>query len=76
MDARVVHAGFAKAVEFFGSQADLARALGVTPQAVTQWRERGFSPRSAVKLDRITAGALPAREMAADEEAHQHDEAA
>jgi DNA-binding transcriptional regulator YdaS (Cro superfamily) len=76
MDARAVHPGFAKAVEFFGSQANLARALGVTPQAVIQWRERGFSPRSAVKLDRITGGKLPARDLAAADEAHTHDEAA
>lgn len=66
---QALHPGFMRAVQHFGTQADLARALGITPQAVAQFRFSGFSAKSAVKLDRLTGGALPAAEMAAFDEA-------
>lgn len=69
MDARAVHPGFAKAVEFFGSQADLARALGVTAQYVSQCKEAGFSADSAIALEKITDGAIRAVEVVRDKAA-------
>lgn len=44
-------------VEYFHSNRAIAKVLGVTPQAVGQWRDI-VPERVALKLERITNGAL------------------
>jgi transcriptional regulator with XRE-family HTH domain len=49
-----------QAIKLFGSTSELARALGICPQAVSQWREGAIDePRvSQVKLRAIELGLL------------------
>ena len=52
---------FEKVVEHFGSQANLARELGVTRQAITLWKVLGaIPPGNAVEIERITNGKFKA----------------
>lgn len=45
------------AVDFFGSQKAIAKALGISDQAVSQWT--GLIPKgSALELEKLTNGAL------------------
>lgn len=48
------------AVKHFGQKIDLAKALGVSPAAVTQWPEDGIPMRRQYELERITDGQLKA----------------
>lgn len=54
-----------QAIAHFGSVAALARALGITSQAVYQWGAE-VPPRRAFELERITSGALRAPLVAKD----------
>ena len=46
---------FEKVVEHFGSQANLARELNVTRQAITLWKVSGFIPSgNAVEIERTS----------------------
>ncbi|MDG9671848.1 Cro/CI family transcriptional regulator [Hahella aquimaris] len=46
-----------EAVDYFGNQANLAKALGIAPAAVYQWGD--FIPElRAFQLERITNGKL------------------
>ena len=48
-----------KVIEYFGSQAETARALNVKPQAVNQWRDKGMLPIGrAYQVQVITGGDL------------------
>ena len=49
------------AIRYFGTAASLARAIGVTTQAIGNWRRRGFVPRaSALEIEQATNGQCPA----------------
>lgn len=49
------------AIRYFGTAASLARAIGVTTQAIGNWRRRGFVPRaSALEIELATDGQCPA----------------
>jgi len=52
-----------RASQHFGSQAALARALGVTPMAVSQWKKRGIPPWQAVAIEHLTQGAIGRKEL-------------
>lgn len=47
---------FEKVIEWFGSQADLARAAGVTRGAVAQWAYNGIPPHRAIQIEALTDG--------------------
>ncbi len=49
----------AAVVAHFGSVAETARALGITPGAVSQWPDE-IPARRALQLERITRGKLKA----------------
>jgi len=50
---------------YFGSYTKVAIALEITPQAINEWRVRGKIPAlSAVKIERVTKGAIKAIELA------------
>lgn len=50
---------YAAAIEHFGPPADIARRLGISVQAVTQWESKGIVPyHSASRLHDLSAGAL------------------
>ena len=45
---------FARVLKAAGSSTDLARALGVSPQAVSHWKKSGNIPkRHVIKLSRL-----------------------
>ena len=45
-----------KAIQYFGSQAKLAKALGVTPMAISQWKKRGVTLDAAKNIEEKTNG--------------------
>lgn len=47
------------AIDYFESQAALAKALGITTSAITQWGE-DVPARRALELEKLTGGALAA----------------
>ena len=53
------HMRYTKVVEHFGSELDVALALGISRQAVNLWKSKDLVPEgTAYKLQVITAGRL------------------
>ena len=48
-----------KAADHFGSYANLARVLGVTPQAVHLWRRRVVPPQRIKQIEELTGIKIP-----------------
>lgn len=46
------------AIEYFGTQAKLAEALGLNPMVVTQWKRRGIPPKRAKQISDLTDGKI------------------
>ncbi|MBU2763345.1 transcriptional regulator [Acidithiobacillus caldus] len=55
-----------RAIHLFGSQARLARALGVVPMAVTNWKKRGVPIAWAPEIERATNGLVTRAELRPD----------
>ena len=56
-----------EAIRWAGGKLALARALGVTHAAVSQWlREGGLPPARAIQVERMTGGALRAVNLVAE----------
>jgi len=56
-----------KAVEWAGSQTNLGKVLGVSPQVVSNWVKRGrISATAAAELEKITNGLFKKSEMRPD----------
>ena len=54
-----------EAVEFFGTQADMARALGVSAAAVNQWIKAGEIPAGrALQIEALSNGKIRGLELA------------
>jgi DNA-binding transcriptional regulator YdaS (Cro superfamily) len=55
-----------KMVEWFGSQAEVARTLKVSASAVTQWIQNGAIPaQRAIQIEALTKGQIKAVELVA-----------
>lgn len=55
-------------IEHFGSQAELAFALGVSPVAVHFWvRHDALPPKRAMQIEELTGGRLKASSLVAPE---------
>jgi DNA-binding transcriptional regulator YdaS (Cro superfamily) len=54
------------AIDYFGSQAALAKAADVDPMAVTQWKKRGIPPKRAKQIERLTNKAVKASDLLPD----------
>ena len=55
---------FEEVIEHFGNQANLARELGVTRQAITLWKVLdAIPPGNAVEIERITNGKFKAVDL-------------
>lgn len=51
-------------IDYFGSRAALAKALGVSPPAVTIWCSLGRLPgERAIQIERLTAGVIRAIDL-------------
>lgn len=50
----------------FGSQAELARVLEITPMSVSHWHKRGIPIKWAIKIERLTNGDIKAAELRPD----------
>ncbi len=58
------------AIAHFGSQAEIARVMGVSSQNVYNWCQRGTFPSSlALKVERLSNGAVKARDVLIENEA-------
>jgi DNA-binding transcriptional regulator YdaS (Cro superfamily) len=55
-----------KAIELLGSQVALAKALGVTPMAVSQWKDRGIPAERCPDIERVTNGAVRREDLRPD----------
>ena len=56
-----------EAIRWAGGKLALAKALGVTHAAVSQWlREGGLPPARAIEVERMTGGALRAANLVAE----------
>lgn len=55
--------GFEKAVAWAGSQADLARALGVSRQAVDWYKNHGIPIARAIQIQGLSANKVKAHEL-------------
>jgi len=55
-----------KAIDFFGSKAELARRLNVSPMVVYQWSKRKVPAERAFEIEQISAGAVMASEIRPD----------
>ncbi|MBU2788608.1 helix-turn-helix domain-containing protein [Acidithiobacillus sp. VAN18-1] len=59
--------GLKRAISHFGSQASLARRLGVVPMAVSHWLKRQrIPPHQAIAIERATNGAVRREELRPD----------
>jgi DNA-binding transcriptional regulator YdaS (Cro superfamily) len=57
----------ARAIHIFGSQLELAKAVGLTSaMAVSQWRVRGVPPQRARDIERATGGAVTVHDLRPD----------
>lgn len=46
------------AINYFGSGNALARAMGLNPMAVTQWKRRGIPAERAKQISELTDGEI------------------
>ena len=54
---------FEAIIQFFGSRAEMARALGVDRAAVTQWGKDGLPPARAIEIEQLSQGRFKAVEI-------------
>lgn len=55
---------FQKLIDQFGSASNMARALGVTRGAVTQWGIDGLPSKQAIEIEKLTGGKFKAVDIA------------
>ena len=56
---------FIELIRHFETQAALAKAMGVTPSAISQWVRRGSIPAEhAIAIERVTEGKFKAVDLA------------
>ena len=51
------------AIQFFGSQVNMAKALNVRPQVVYQWTKRGVPAKRAKQISEASNGALKVEDL-------------
>jgi len=51
--------GLDEAIKHFGGQSILAKALGVSSMAISQWKKRGVPASRAVEIETATNGGVP-----------------
>jgi len=54
------------AIEFVGSQASLAKKLGVEPAVVFHWKTRGVPAKHCRKIEEVTEGEVTASDLRPD----------
>lgn len=61
-----VKEAIANTVEYFGSQAEMAKALGVSRAAVSHWlRDEAFPPARAIQIEIMSEGLIKALDLVA-----------
>lgn len=58
--------GLDAAIKHFGSQASLAKAVGVVPMAISNWKKRGVPPEKAKAIEKVTDGAVKRHQLRPD----------
>ena len=51
------------AIDYFKTQAALAKAVGVDPMTVTQWKRRGIPPKRAKEIAKLTNNVVKASDL-------------
>ena len=51
---------YTQVVKYFGGQAAAARALGIKPPSISQWKKSGITKLRQLHIERVTKGALRA----------------
>jgi len=59
-------AALTRAAETCGSWAALAKALGVSPMVVNNWRSRGIPPNRCIPIEQATAGVVTRHDLRPD----------
>ncbi|WP_299948837.1 Cro/CI family transcriptional regulator [uncultured Microbulbifer sp.] len=59
-------AAIAEAANYFGSQGALARQLGVSPMAVSNWKRRWVPVERAIQIERLTSGEVSKEQLRPD----------
>lgn len=54
---------FDRLLAHFSTQSHIARAFGVSPQAVNRWKKRGVPKDRALDAENVTGGIIGAREV-------------
>jgi DNA-binding transcriptional regulator YdaS (Cro superfamily) len=55
-----------RAIEIVGSATALSHGVGVTKQAITQWRRRGVPPGKVLAVERLTGGKVSRHDLRPD----------
>jgi len=55
-----------RAINHFDNQSAFARALGVEPQLITNWKKRGVPAEQAIRIETVTDGAVKVRDLRPD----------
>ena len=55
-----------RAADAVGGAAKLAALLDVSPQAISNWKERGVPIDRCVAIERVTGGAVTRKDLRAD----------
>lgn len=54
------------AIDYFGNQEKLAKALGIHAMTTTQWKKRGIPPKRAKQIEQVTNGQIKAKDLLPD----------
>lgn len=54
---------YKKLLKLYGTNAEIARIFKISPQAITYWKKHGVPLGQAVRVEKITKGAVTAADV-------------
>lgn len=54
---------YEKVIAYFGSQVKAAKALGISPAAIAQWKGKAIPPRRAIQIEALSQGKIKASDL-------------
>lgn len=54
---------YERVIAYFGSQANAAKALGISSAAVAQWKIKAIPPQRAIQIEVLSQGKIKALEL-------------
>jgi|APSaa5957512576_1039674.scaffolds.fasta_scaffold201868_2 DNA-binding transcriptional regulator YdaS (Cro superfamily) len=55
-----------KAIQYFGTQGELAKQIGISQVAVSKWMKNGIPPNRAIQIEQLTNGEITRQELRPD----------